>query len=241
MSYLIQGGGGLSNALTKLLLNKTNRHVICTTRNPDKSRNNLPELKEYEAQNRLKFVKMDNTDENSIKDVASKIKDSTLVGIINMSGMLFAEKSLKQVQLDDMLLAFKVNTLAHLMTYKHFIPLLDKQTCSPLVSFSAKVGSITDNHTGGWFSYRSSKAALNQVIKTLSHEVTNKHLNSTCFAYHPGTVDTNLINDFRRSIKPETIISPEVSVNGLWKLIENSQVGKNNGTFLNWKGETIPW
>ena len=68
---------------------------------------------------------------------------------------------------------------------------------------SAKVGSITDNKLGGWASYRSSKAALNMLIKTASIEIKRSLPNCIVASLHPGTVDTNLSKPFQKNVPKE--------------------------------------
>ncbi|MGY9003501.1 MAG: C-factor, partial [Rhodospirillales bacterium] len=75
---------------------------------------------------------------------------------------------------------------------KHFFPLLPRQGRSVVASLSARVGSIGDNRLGGWYGYRSSKAALNQLVRTAAIELERTHPEAICVALHPGTVATKL-------------------------------------------------
>ena len=69
---------------------------------------------------------------------------------------------------------------------------------SVIANMSARVGSITDNRLGGWYSYRASKTALNQLTKTMAIECTRRKMNVSCIMLHPGTVDTDLSAPFQK-------------------------------------------
>lgn len=107
---------------------------------------------------------------------------------------------------------YRINTFAPLLAMKHFQSLLPKsfpkdsgedasqglmpdQTCV-LASLSARVGSISENVRGGWYGYRASKAAQNQITRVLSHELTLRKTPAVCVGLHPGTVRTALSEPF---------------------------------------------
>ncbi|CAJ1405370.1 unnamed protein product [Effrenium voratum] len=128
------------------------------------------------------------------------------------------ENSLQRVEPDAVAYSFAVslvmdsclNAIGPLLVLKHFSPLLkaaaqqqgsaaDDPSGTPgavAVFYSARVGSIGDNASGGWYSYRSSKAALNQVVRSSALEL--RRAKVCCFALHPGTVDTDLTAPFAR-------------------------------------------
>ncbi len=94
---------------------------------------------------------------------------------------------------------FKINTLGPALVMKHFLPLLPKTGRCVAGFISAKVGSIGDNALGGWYGYRASKAALNQLVKTASIELTRRNKDSICVSLHPGTVATALSKPFAKT------------------------------------------
>ena len=94
---------------------------------------------------------------------------------------------------------FAINTLGPALVMKHFLPLLPRQGRCVAGFVSARVGSIGDNALGGWYGYRASKAALNQLVKTASIELTRRNQKSICVALHPGTVDTALSQPFAKT------------------------------------------
>ena len=94
---------------------------------------------------------------------------------------------------------FQINTLGPALVMKHFLPLLPKTGRCVAGFVSAKVGSIGDNALGGWYGYRASKAALNQLVKTASIEMTRRNKDSICVSLHPGTVATALSEPFAKT------------------------------------------
>ena len=148
---------------------------------------------------------IDIEDEESIANAASKIDKSSIDEIIVASGILHnedfgPEKSIRDLNADNLMKVLKVNTVGPAIIGKYFIPLLNKKDKSILAFLSARVGSISDNKTGGWYAYRSSKTALNQIIKNFSIELRRTNPNAIIFGLQPGTVDSNLSEPFKRNV-----------------------------------------
>ena len=94
---------------------------------------------------------------------------------------------------------FLVNAVGPALLVKHFFPLFPKQGRCVAGFLSARVGSIGDNALGGWYGYRASKAALNQLVRTASIELTRRNRESVCLALHPGTVATPLSQPYAKT------------------------------------------
>ena len=110
---------------------------------------------------------------------------------------------------------FKINTLGPALVMKHFLPLLPKTGRCVAGFVSAKVGSIGDNALGGWYGYRASKAALNQLVKTASIELTRRNKDSICVSLHPGTVATALSEPFAKTglnVRPASEAARDLAV-----------------------------
>ena len=103
---------------------------------------------------------------------------------------------------------------------------------------SARVGSISDNKLGGWYAYRSSKAALNMMIKNLSIEVGRRNKKAILVGLHPGTVDSNLSKPFQNNVPAEKLFSHETSVDHLLKVLFNLKL-ENTGKIYAWDGSEI--
>lgn len=155
---------------------------------------------------RHEFIPIDLLDEASIANAANLIACSypEVHLVIDATGVLEnefcqVEKSWKQLTLSSMSHAFAVNTIGPALVMKYFLPLLPKDKKAVFVALSARVGSIGDNHLGGWYSYRASKAALNQIVRTAAIELRRVRPQAICVALHPGTVETALSEQFAKT------------------------------------------
>lgn len=180
-------------------------------------------------------------DEQTIKDAARQFSGPFDL-IVNATGVLETpesapEKSIGSINKNTMRRLFEVNAIGPALVFKHFIPNLMRNEKSVLVTLSARVGSIEDNKLGGWVSYRASKAALNQIVKTASIELSRTHPEAICIALHPGTVATKLSVKYTRSA---TVKTPGASAAQLLDVISNLRP-IDTGSFLDWKGETVSW
>ena len=202
----------------------------------------------------------DRSDEQTIHDAAAKASDlfpkksSYLHLSLCLPGLLFPEKSPSQIDYDDAVLSFRTNTLGPMMLLKHFSPFLPrKSTKLPAPSelqglpsqaiwatMSARVGSITDNRLGGWYSYRASKAAVNQVTKTFdNHLRTSAGEKAMAVSLHPGTVKTGLSEEFWANVKEEKLFSPDYSAEKLMDVLNGRSI-EDRGKCWDWKGEEVP-
>jgi NAD(P)-dependent dehydrogenase (short-subunit alcohol dehydrogenase family) len=103
---------------------------------------------------------------------------------------------------------------------------------------SAKVGSIGDNALGGWYGYRASKAALNQLVKTASIELARRNPQAVCVALHPGTVDTALSQPFAKTgLKVRPAAEATSDLLGVLAGLTTAQTG----ALVDYQGQTLPW
>ncbi len=109
------------------------------------------------------------------------------------------ERSWRQLDPAHMAHSFAINAIGPALLMKHFLPRLDRAERAVFVTLSARVGSISDNQLGGWYSYRAAKAALNQMMRTASIELRRQSRHSICVALHPGTVATGLSAPFAKA------------------------------------------
>ncbi len=117
------------------------------------------------------------------------------------------ERSFTNLDADYLQHVFKINTLGPALVMKHFLPLLPKTGRCVAGFMSARVGSMGDNALGGWYGYRASKTALNQLVKTASIELARRNKDSICVSLHPGTVATALSEPFAKTglnVRPAT-------------------------------------
>ncbi|MCH8499352.1 MAG: SDR family NAD(P)-dependent oxidoreductase [Marinobacter sp.] len=155
-------------------------------------------------------------------------------------GELVAEKRLEDLEQQALMQAFQVNAAAFPLLIKALSPWLRHRQFKRLVAVSAKVGAIGDNHLGGWYSYRASKAALNMLVKNLAVELPRRHSPVACVAVHPGTTLSPLSEPFAASLARLDPCSPAVTAERLTSLLDDL-TEQHNGSFLNWNGNTLPW
>lgn len=184
---------------------------------------------------------LDVTSEASVKSVLGGFTgrfDMVFVatGALEMQGR-GPEKSLKQVSPDAMLEQFRLNCIGPALILKHSVRLLPRDRRAVFAALSARVGSIGDNGFGGWYSYRTSKAALNQVIRTGAIELARTHPRSICLALHPGTVETPLTRKFA---SPHPTVPPAEAARNLLAVIDARRPG-DTGQFFDWQGRCVPW
>lgn len=177
--------------------------------------------------------------------------------LINTAGVLqdesigiVAERSVLRIDPKCVADSFAVNALGPLLMLKHFVPLLRRATetsksdrgCGQpgarAIFYSARVGSIGDNSLGGWYSYRGSKAAMNQFVRCAALEL-QKH-GICCIALHPGTVDTDLTRAFSKARAKYTVQDVEEAVQRHLAIVDSLTM-QDSGTFIDWQRKPIPW
>mmetsp|Transcript_4059 Transcript_4059/g.10370 ORF Transcript_4059/g.10370 Transcript_4059/m.10370 type:complete len:355 (-) Transcript_4059:49-1113(-) len=257
---LIQGasrGLGLQFAST-LLERQNDSRVIACCRSPQDAHQLIAMQHDSRfGKERLHIVQLDLTDAASILRAAEQVRQDfaseidlliNVSGVLHVEGKMMPETSLARVGYDEMLLSFQTHAIGPALVCRSFWPLLkesamkrDERGCLPLVvNVSARVGSISDNKLGGWYSYRSSKAALNQLTKTMALEFANKKPRVAAIAIHPGTCDTDLSKKFLRNYPKDKVFAKDIAVEQMLRVIDAVEK-KDNGKFFAWDGQEIPW
>lgn len=184
----------------------------------------------------------DVTDEASVRQAAETLgaQDFDLIlcatGALTIGG-IGPEKSIRQISQDAMMAQFALNAIGPALVVKHFVPILAKRRRSIFGVLSARVGSIGDNRLGGWISYRSSKAALNQIVRTAAIEVSRTHPATAIVSVHPGTVMTGLSDPFS-SGRART--EPDAAAGQILRMLDGLQASDTGGFFA-YDGTVIPW
>lgn len=198
------------------------------------------------AESEIRYHNADIADEASVQQAAASIGTDEPVGLVIIaSGLLheaeiLPEKALRMLDPAAMARLFAVNTIGPAIIAKHFVPLLPRQRRSIFAALSARVGSIEDNRLGGWYSYRASKAALNQVIRTLAIELKRTRPEAIALALHPGTVATDLSKPFRSDETYEGLFSPDDAAANLLKVLDQA-TQEQSGALLAWDSSRIPY
>ena len=148
------------------------------------------------------------------------------------------EKRLAELDPATMARAFAINAIGPALVIKHFHPLLVRHERSLLGVLSARVGSIGDNRLGGWYSYRTSKAALNQLLHTAAIEVVRQRPLAVLAALHPGTVVSALSAPIIGDAEAST---PDQAAARLLAVLDALPAEGASGGFHAWDGQPIPW
>jgi len=243
---LITGASsGIGLALTQHWLNH-DTPVIAVSRRAS----SCPALLHLQKQGMpLHCIDTDLTDETQLSTLARQVRRLGLAPeqIINSAGWLHdsdatlrPEKRLEDVTLHGLQQSFALNAFVPVLLARHLIPVMPRDRHTVFASLSARVGSITDNHLGGWYSYRASKAAQNQLLRTLAIETRRRYPNLCVMALHPGTTDTPLSEPFQRNVTTHKLFSPQRSARQLAALIDGADEN-DHGRFIAWDGSDIPW
>lgn len=184
---------------------------------------------------------LDLTDEASIMRAANGLAGQRFGLIFNATGGLELggagpEKSLAAIDPAAMAAQFALNAIGVALALKHFSPLLGEER-PVFASLSARLGSIGDNRLGGWISYRASKAAQNQILRTAAIELARTRPGSIVVALHPGTVRTPLTAAWAATRKT---VSPQEAASGLLRVIAGL-TPDDSGSFHDATGKPIPW
>ena len=188
---------------------------------------------------------IDLTDETSIATAAAAINQApTPIRLVIVATGLLSdqvtspEKSLRDLDAATLAHLFAINTIGPALVAKHFLPLLPREGKSVFAALSARVGSIGDNNLGGWYGYRASKAALNQIVHTAAIELARTRPAAICVALHPGTVATPLSEPFFKS--GLSVQTPEEAAQRLLDVIDRLTPADSGG-FFDHKGDRIAW
>jgi NAD(P)-dependent dehydrogenase (short-subunit alcohol dehydrogenase family) len=184
---------------------------------------------------------LDITDETSVAKVAKTVPGGLdliviATGALDIDGHR-PEKTIQTMTAESLTKQFQTNALGPALLLKYFMPKLTRARRSVVVVLSARIGSIGDNHLGGWISFRTAKAALNQIVRTASMELARKNPHAICVAYHPGTVRTKLSQKY---LKGRQSVSPQDAAHDFINVLDSLSV-LDTGFFIDWAGKPIVW
>lgn len=182
------------------------------------------------AHQNIQTVVLDVADFAQIEAVALQLKNYKIDVLLNNAGV-YPDSSLGDIDYDDWTTAFKINTMAPLKMAEAFMPHVVASQLKKIATLSSKMGSIDDNSGGGSYIYRSSKTAVNMVMKSLAIDI--KPHDVAVVTLHPGWVQTDMGG-------PNGLINTQTSVAGLRKVITNLSLS-NSGKFIAYDGKEIAW
>lgn len=196
---------------------------------------------------RLLPMSVDLTADDALSLLPQRIRAhcDTLHLLFNAAGMLHApgvapEKSLLSLRREALDSVFALNAFAPILLAQALAPLMRHGAPAVFASLSARVGSIGDNRLGGWYAYRASKAAQNQLLRTLAVEWKRTHPRACVLLLHPGTVDTPLSRPFQANVPEDKLFTTEHAARQLLDIVAGTTPAQS-GSFLAWDGSEIAW
>ena len=189
---------------------------------------NLTEL--AVASSNIKIYELDVSNIKSIKILSEQLQDKKIDVLINNAG-IYRSSTVGNINYDDWMESFKVNTIAPYQIVENFLEQIINSDLKKVVSITSKMGSIDDNTSGGSYIYRSSKTALNSMMRSLTHDLKNQGV--ATLTLHPGWVRTDMGG-------PGGWINSIESVQGMIKQIDKLTID-DSGKYLDYAGKTINW
>ena len=191
---------------------------------------------------KIQSIGFDYNKEETFENIEKLSHLESISTIIIATGILHTdhikpEKSINGINPEGLTKVFQVNVFGPILLIKKLLPLIKKSQGVKIVFLTARVGSITDNKLGGWYSYRSSKSALNMMINNLSIELQRANKEHIVIGIHPGTVESNLSEPFLSNVK-HNIFTPKESVELMTKVIGTLNQ-KDSGKCFDFSGKII--
>lgn len=244
-ALIVGASRGIGLAWVQHLLRESQMPVIAAARHA-KTNKTLAALEKAHPERMIR-MDLDINEAASVAEAARRLEDNSLGWVINTTGVLhdqplgvFPEKRLEDLNWASFEQLMRINAFSSALLLQHFLPKCRKNERAYFAALSARVGSISDNRIGGWYGYRASKAALNQILKTASIEVKRRHPQLILAGLHPGTTDTDLSKPFQANVPPEKLFTPEFVAQRLTSVLL-SLTPDDSGGFFAWDGEPIPF
>ena len=239
--FVVTGAsGGIGSTIVEQLHERTAGTVYACCRDPSK----------VSSLDRVRPVPLDVRDDASIAALPDTVGDR-VDALWNVGGVLHEgdrgpERSLDAVDREWLLKSVDVNCAGPILVTKALRKALhagrrggaNARPASVVANLSARVGSISDNGLGGWYSYRLSKAALNQATVTCAREL--KRQRTICVALHPGTTDTGLSKPFQARVAPEKLFPVEFTASQLLDIVDGLEED-DSGRFIDWAGIDVEY
>lgn len=239
VSLVIGASSAIAKALIKELLNQG--PVIAVSREP------LKHLESIEHKGSgLTSYQCDYSEEGISALVAELVMQKiTIRNVFIFNGVLHQqaikpEKRLEDLSADALQALYQINAITPMLLLKHLLPLVKGDKTCVIAVMSARIGSISDNRLGGWYSYRASKAALNMLLQTSAVEYARRAKNVAILAFHPGTTDTALSKPFQQNVTKEKLFTTEFVAQRLLAVTQ-TVTPSAQAYFIDWNGDSILW
>ena len=187
---------------------------------------------EQTTEGRLSVIAMDVTDAKSVGNAAAQLKDLAIDVLINAAGIAGTSgQTTGNVDYKAWAEVLEVNTMGPLRVLESFMEHIACSERRLAVTITSGMGSLADNKSGGSIVYRSSKAAVNMVMRSAAIDLTSRGI--SCVLVNPGWVRTDMGG-------PKAPLSPQESVTAMRQLIDTFGP-KHSGNFYNYDGREYPW
>ncbi len=239
-ALIIGAGGGLGKALCRQWQQCDDiGRVIAISRQPATGYEQVTDRKTH-------FIRCDYS-QPSIESACAQIQalGGAVTRVCICNGILHNDHIWPEKRIEDfdpaaLTEVFNVNTVIPLLWLRALLPVVQRGAECVITVFSARIGSIGDNRSGGWYSYRASKAALNMLLKTAAIEFARRARNVKLIAFQPGTTDTFLSRPFQASVRPENLHTPEFVAQRLVDIM-NKQKIDGELSLIDWENKPIVW
>ncbi|KAF3048129.1 hypothetical protein E8E12_010633 [Didymella heteroderae] len=222
---------GIGNALARILI-KEGYEVTAVDRDIGPATTELG----------CEISELDVSSQDDIEAFKQKVGERPIDLLLNVAGIMYPYESdtLESVTLTSLQKTFAVNAFGPLLLTQALLPNVLRRQHPRIAVVSSRVGSIADNSTGGMYSYRSSKTAVNMLFKNLAIDLKDRKV--PVILLHPGIVKSNLDQKWKDGGNEDVggAVEPDVAASDLWKVLMSKGL-ESTGKFYHRSGEELPW
>lgn len=243
ITLIIGANSEIAKAIANKVIADAHRTLIVVSRNTNFyqqahfSKANIIPIKNYQEDEIRQTVKSIKTEAHLHKATISQVY--ICHGLLH-SDSVKPEKRLEDFSADSYNEVITANTITPILWLKHLTPLLSSKDNCKITFFSARVGSISENKLGGWYSYRASKAGLNMLLKSAAVELSRRAKNIKLISFHPGTTNSPLSKPFQKNVPKGKLFTSDFVAAQLLNIVSDT-VLDGEVSYLDWKGEVIGW
>lgn len=238
-ALVLGASGGLAQALIAQFLADQNIETVIAV-------SSKPAPDSVQAESGLLWIQTEYA-EHAMAEVVEQLKDysGTISRVCICHGLLhtdslWPEKRLEDIKPEALHEIFQANAVVPALWLKLLHRVLKAKQPTIVAALSARVGSISDNRLGGWYAYRSSKSALNMLLKNIAIEYARRVKNVKLISFHPGTTDTDLSKPFQATVPEGKLFTPEFVAERLIGIMDSAVVD-GQLSYLDWDNKTIPY
>lgn len=242
-TLIIGANSEIAKALANEVITGTDNNIIAVSRN----------IKFYQQScfGNSHIISLKNYQEVEILNAVEKIKSHLLLNNTSISevyichgllhnNLIKPEKRLEDFSVYSYNEVITANTITPMLWLKALTPILSGSSICKITFFSARVGSISENKLGGWYSYRSSKAALNMILKTAAVELSRRAKNIKLISFHPGTTSSPLSKPFHKNVPEGKLFTSDFVAKQLLNIVSQTNLD-GEVSYLDWKADKIGW